>query len=113
MDKIYDMQRFKVTPQSISFELSGNKIEVPLNKTGSKILSKAPPEYLRIFEIDQDGLGIYWQLLDEDLSVEGLLRTAGRDDLIINNIPSLYLNNSIIHNSNQGLPVPASSLAAL
>jgi hypothetical protein len=81
-------------------------IEVPLNKTGSKMLPQAKPEYLKIFEVDQDGIGIYWPLLDEDLSVEGLLRAAGRDDLIVNNIKSLYLDetskyNSAIHHAKQ------------
>ena len=51
MDKIYDIHELKVTRYSISFELSGNMIDVPLNKTGSKILPRAKPEHLRIFEI--------------------------------------------------------------
>jgi len=108
MDKIYDVRNLKVTPHSISFELSGNTIDVPMNKTGSEILPQAMPEYLRIFEIDQDGIGIYWQLLDEDLSVEGLLRAAGRDDLIVSNIPSLYIDEtskgkSAIHHVKQAV----------
>ena len=104
MNKIYDIHNLKVTRHSISFELSGNMIDVPLNKTGSEILPQAKPEYLRIFEIDQDGIGIYWQLLNEDLSVEGLLRAAGRDDLVVRNIPSLYLDetsNSAVHHVKQ------------
>ena len=30
-------------------------------------------------------------LVDEDLSIEGLLRSAGREDLIVREIPSIYL----------------------
>ena len=94
MNKIYDIRNLQISQQSISFELSGNMIDIPLNKTGSAVLAQAKTEYLKIFEIDQDGIGIYWPLLDEDLSVEGLLRTAGRDDLIVKNIPSLYIEES-------------------
>jgi len=99
MDKIYDVRNLRVTQHSIGFELSGSRIDVPINKTGSEILPKAKPEYLRIFEMDHDGIGIYWPLLDEDLSVEGLLRAAGRNDLIINNIPSLYRDEPLKGNS--------------
>ena len=99
MDKIYDIRNPKITQQSISFELSSNMIKIPLNKSGSTILAQAKPEYLKIFEIDQDGIGIYWPLLEEDLSVEGLLRAAGRDDLIVNNITSLYIDETLKNNS--------------
>jgi|APSaa5957512622_1039677.scaffolds.fasta_scaffold199588_1 hypothetical protein len=103
MNKIYDIRNLQITKDSISFELSANIIDIPLNKTGSAVLPQAKPEYLKIFEIDQDGIGIYWPLLDEDLSVEGLLRAAGRDDLIVKDIPSLYIEEiseygSINHN---------------
>lgn len=92
MTKIYDIKQLKVTQEYISFGLLGNKIQVPLTQTGSKILPQAKLEYLQIFRIDEDGIGIHWPVLDEDLSIEGLLRSAGREDLIVKDIPSIYLD---------------------
>ena len=92
MDKIYDIKQLRITQQYISFELAGNMIKIPLTQTGSNILPQAKREHLEIFEVDEDGIGIYWPLLDEDLSIEGLLRSAGREDLIVKHIPSIYVD---------------------
>ena len=91
MGKIYDVKRLSVDREAIRFELAGEKITVPLSRSGSLVLPGAKPEHLHIFELDADGLGIYWPVLDEDLSIAGLLRSAGREDLVVENIPSLYL----------------------
>lgn len=93
MDKIYDVKNLTVTPVFISFELQGQKIAIPLDRCGSTVLPGAKPEYLAIFQLDEDGIGIYWPVLDEDLSIAGLLRSAGREDLIVEPIPSLYLDD--------------------
>jgi hypothetical protein len=93
MNKIYDVKQLTVTQEHISFELSGNKIQVPLIQTGSKILPKTKPEYLQIFELDEDGIGMHWPVIDEDLSIEGLLRSVGREDLIIKDIPSIHVED--------------------
>jgi hypothetical protein len=91
MDKIYDVKNLTVDQEAIRFELSGDKIIVPLSRSGSLVLPKAKPDHLQIFELDVDGLGIYWPVLDEDLSIAGLLRAAHREDLVVDNVPSLYL----------------------
>ena len=67
---------------------------VPLSKTGSKVLPHAKLEHLQIFELDDDGIGIFWPVLDEDLSIAGLLRSAGREGLVVKEIPSLYLDET-------------------
>ena len=63
---------------------------VPLENSGSILLQKAKEEHLKIFEIDSDGIGVHWPILDEDLSISGLLRSVGREDLVISDIPSIY-----------------------
>ncbi|MEJ5308489.1 MAG: DUF2442 domain-containing protein [Anaerolineae bacterium] len=93
MSKIYDVKNLTVDQEAIRFELSGERIVVPLSLAGSLVLPKAKPEHLHIFELDPDGLGIYWPVLDEDLSIAGLLRSAGREDLVVKNIPSLYVES--------------------
>jgi hypothetical protein len=39
----------------------------------SPMLAMAKPELLQIFEISPSGYGIHWPLLDEDISIDGLL----------------------------------------
>ena len=39
-------------------------------------LAQAPAEQRQVWESSAAGLGIHWPLIDEDLSVEGLLRSA-------------------------------------
>ena len=95
MSKIYDIQNMQVTQTEITFELSGHEVHVSLHQTGSILLPHARAEYLQIYDIDEDGLGIHWPVLDEDLSTEGLLRSAGRQDLIMREIPSLYLDEAV------------------
>jgi hypothetical protein len=50
----------------------GRRLSVPL--AWFSRLAKATPDQLRNFELMGDGEGIHWPDLDEDLSVEGLLR---------------------------------------
>tara|TARA_B100000315_G_scaffold233661_1_gene246947 strand:+ start:550 stop:882 length:333 start_codon:yes stop_codon:yes gene_type:complete len=90
-DRIYNVKNLKITMKAISFDLSGESILVPLNKTGSDVLPQAGLKELQCFELDQHGIGTYWSLLDEDLSIEGLLRTAGHQDLIVKHkLPKWY-----------------------
>ncbi|MBN1873829.1 MAG: DUF2442 domain-containing protein [Anaerolineae bacterium] len=95
MDKIYDVKDLHVSKEAISFELEGQEISVPLAQCGSPLLVEAKLEYLAIFELDEDGMGIYWPVLDEDVSIAGLLRSAGREDLVVDPVPSLYWDDSL------------------
>ena len=90
MSNIYAIRGFTVTDNAIRFELGDATICVPFECSGSKILPTARAEQRQVFEIDDDGLGVHWPLLDEDLSIAGLLRAAGREDLIVPVIPSSY-----------------------
>jgi Protein of unknown function (DUF2442) len=66
--------------KSISFEndmlcvdlMDGREINVPL--TWFPKLSQATPQQLNNWRFIGRGLGIHWDELDEDISIEGLLR---------------------------------------
>lgn len=91
MSRVYDVRNLKVTTKTISFNLSGELIVVPLDKSGSTILPQVEPAHLQFYELDPNGIGIYWPLLDEDLSIEGLLRSANRPYLIVEHkLPGWY-----------------------
>ncbi len=89
MSKVYNVQAFMVSSEGISFRLQGEDIYIPLGKCGSTRLENATDEQRMVFELDRDGIGVYWPLIDEDLSISGLLRSAGRPDLIVKDIPSI------------------------
>ncbi len=62
-----------VTEDEISVFLSdGRKVSVPL--AWSWRLSDATPEQRQNYKLIGDGLGIHWPDIDEDISVEGMLR---------------------------------------
>ena len=94
MSQIYAIRHFAVTDDAIGFELGDATIRVPFERSGSRVLPTAQPEQRQVFELDEDGLGVHWPLLDENLSIAGLLRAAGRDDLIVSVIPSYYRENA-------------------
>lgn len=61
------------TPDSLVVRLrDGRIISVPLSWFPR--LAKASPKDLSIWEESAAGYGIHWPTIDEDLSVEGLLR---------------------------------------
>ena len=95
MDKVYDIQELMVTPNTISFRLRDQEIEISIDQSGSRLLPNATMDQLQVFEIDNDGIEIYWPLLDEDLSISGLLKSAGREDLIVSDIDSIILEDSL------------------
>ena len=68
--------------QSISFEqnqiclqIDGKTIKLPLGQV-SKKLEAANEMERNIFTISPSGYGIHWPLIDEDLSINSLLKVA-------------------------------------
>jgi hypothetical protein len=55
-----------------AFLLDGRRISVPL--AWSWRLSEATPEQRQNFHVIGEGEGIHWPDIDEDISVEGMLR---------------------------------------
>lgn len=57
----------------IYLKIDGNEIKVALENISLKL--KKADEYQRMFyKISPSGYGIHWPLIDEDLSVEGILK---------------------------------------
>ncbi|GMU33776.1 MAG: DUF2442 domain-containing protein [Planctomycetia bacterium] len=65
-------QGVEVTDEELVVSLAdGRRISVPI--VWFPRLSRATPEQRNKWELLGDGEGIHWPLIDEDLSVEGLL----------------------------------------
>jgi hypothetical protein len=59
----------------MSLIIDGKLIKVALDRISSKL--KAANDFQRqFFKVSPSGYGILWPLIDEDLSVEALIKTA-------------------------------------
>lgn len=57
----------------IILNIDGNEITIPLDKLSSKLKSATDIERA-MYKISPSGYGIHWSLIDEDLSINGILR---------------------------------------
>ena len=60
-------------PEGLRLLVGGRKVRIPWEKC-SKRLSSATEQERLYAELSPGGYGIHWPLIDEDLSVNGLLR---------------------------------------
>ncbi len=60
---------------TISLLIDGKSIELSLDKV-SKKLKDASELQRKFFKISPSGYGIHWPLIDEDLSVDAILKLA-------------------------------------
>lgn len=72
MNKHHRVENIKVENGMISLTIDGNRVRRNLCEL-SDLLAKAKEEELKEFEISPSGYGIHWSLIDEDISIDGLL----------------------------------------
>ena len=60
---------------SIYLQVDGKEITIPIDKV-SKKLASANEIQRNLFIISPSGYGIHWPLIDEDLSIDALLKVA-------------------------------------
>jgi hypothetical protein len=75
MKKHHKVESVNVENGILSLIVDGNRIESEL-KNISSLLANAKEEELRVFEISPSGYGIHWPMIDEDISIDGLLGIA-------------------------------------
>jgi hypothetical protein len=68
-------QRIELTDDDLVIVLSDRQVRVPWKKC-SPILATATYEQRRNPELSPGGYGIHWPLIDEDLSIGGLVRRS-------------------------------------
>ena len=59
----------------ICLKIDGDLIQLPISKVSNKLAS-ATDIQRNLFTISPSGYGIHWPLIDEDLSVDSLLKIA-------------------------------------
>ena len=72
MKKYHQVAGIEFTDSTLVLEVGGKRHEFKLEEI-SKLLSKATMEERKQFEVAPSGYGIHWPLIDEDLSIDGLL----------------------------------------
>lgn len=72
MKKHHQVENVRIEKGTLYLVVDGNAIERDL-KDVSQLLADATDEEQREFEISPSGYGIHWPLIDEDISIDGLL----------------------------------------
>lgn len=67
----------KFDKDSITLNIDGNEFTIPLEKLSERLKSATEIER-SMYRISPSGYGIHWPLIDEDLSIDGILRDFGR-----------------------------------
>jgi len=73
MEKTYHISDIRFEKGCLILIADNQILKLKLKDISEK-LSKATEQELKDFKISPSGYGIHWRLLDEDLSVNGLLR---------------------------------------
>jgi hypothetical protein len=72
MNKYHDVQKVLFQNDEMLLTVDGQELSFPLTSL-PKRLRNASQQERETFEISPSGYGIHWPLLDEDLSLDGLL----------------------------------------
>ena len=81
MDKAHDIKYIKLSGTNLVLHVDGKQYLIDLTEHSEK-LARAMDDQRRNFEISPSGYGIYWQDLDEDLSIDGLIGVKHQCPLI-------------------------------
>jgi len=75
MKKFHNISDLKFEDGFLAINIDGEPKRFQLKEV-SPVLEKASEEERSNFEISPSGYGIHWPLLDEDISIDGLLGIA-------------------------------------
>jgi hypothetical protein len=72
MKKYHKIEKIAFTKDSMSLKVDGKEYKFRLADISER-LAKASQEKRENYEISPAGYGIHWPLIDEDLSIDGLI----------------------------------------
>jgi len=72
MNKLHKLKNIRIERNSLCLNIDGKDFKVGL-KSISPILAGANNKERAEFEVSPSGYGIHWPLIDEDISIDGLL----------------------------------------
>lgn len=77
MNQIHNVQSITFSQSHLILSVDDKTYHLPLSEISQK-LAKASEKERTAYQISPSGYGIHWPLIDEDLSINGLLKTAGK-----------------------------------
>ncbi len=72
MPRVHDVQKLSFEDGRLHLQVDGSEYTFDLADISPSLLRASPEERTR-YEISPSGYGIHWPLIDEDLSIDGLL----------------------------------------
>ena len=72
MNKYHEVKSVAFDGDVLLIEVDGKVYRIALAAVSSRLLAAGPAERAR-YEVSPSGYGIHWPLIDEDLSIDGLL----------------------------------------
>ncbi len=79
MEKHHRIENVSIEKGILSLMIDGDSIQHNL-KDMSALLANATEEQQQEFEVSPSGYGIHWPLIDEDISIDGLLGIEHKHD---------------------------------
>ena len=73
----HNIQEITFDQNSIKINIDGKEIKVLLDKVSQK-LKVANDMQRSFYKVSPSGYGIHWPLIDEDLSVDAILKVSGQ-----------------------------------
>lgn len=80
MNKFHDVQQIDFDDTHLILSFDGQEYCLPLSAVSSKLARGSDAER-RIYRVSPSGYGVRWPVLDEDLSIDGLLKLAARESV--------------------------------
>jgi hypothetical protein len=77
MKKYHEVKDLSFTETTMKITIDGKKHEFDLNKLSPRLKSSTHSDRHN-YEISPSGYGIHWPTIDEDLSIDGLLKIIHR-----------------------------------
>jgi hypothetical protein len=77
MEKAYNITNISFVSDFMVITVNNQTIKLKLTDISEK-LAKASEKERNDFKISPSGYGIHWQSLDEDLSINGMLKSSGK-----------------------------------
>ncbi len=75
MKKHHRVENVQIEKGILTLVVDGKRVQREL-KDISPLLAKAKEDVQKEFEVSPSGYGIHWPLIDEDISIDGLLGIA-------------------------------------
>ena len=80
MRKIHEVSNVQFEDEKLILNVDGQTHRFELAEISER-LAQATPEQRSIYTVSPSGYGIHWPLIDEDLSIDGLLGIEHHPDL--------------------------------